>query len=616
MSEISTRYYLKNVDFTSDGKKYNFSVKYELSQEGRGKEIYIGEFLRAEGSEYANETVPEGLNFNTLYCLKKATVLLPVRKESYPQERQFWDFFPFEGENLRKTLALNDSAKAMVESIANGTLNPFGEGDRIFYSPAVIEPVYAPVNIDEFSTCSEKIDCMLQIISGLKQLMSNKALNDYNIVAHRDMKFKNVMVEYKDDGTRQIHIIDFPSVKLTSKERTETEMRTCLGFFSVENTAPEDVRPGFSVSTKTDVFALGTMLAEIFKIWDYDETKNPLSLLFKVANSIDLSDAKQCCDFFMKMDKNFPFENTDKPGWLEKALAAHDKNAAWDKIDLICPDIRRLFRAATAINPANRITLNRLEEELKRIQRNLKPLDMEEDEEMEQIKEKTTYFLVDTTQKNSYCDAYILDMQKVLESIGNNTKVVILPYASSHIAEPLHADNTVLEMKYSEQDEIGKYLKSLPETYRGKMGLSNLKKCLHNLLVYLQNNSNRTSFNGEIHIFAPDAPSEENLHRFSLFERDVTANITEKYFSGEELWQNFSLESDKIYVHTFDDDGAASRDRWYSLVPLSVLRPMPLTAEPSKTKSYSMDLQPKANIENAVLRKGKGFHFIGGSSTN
>ncbi len=614
MSEQPTRLHVNRMNFVHEGKKYFFTVQDKLNESGRGKDIYVGKFCRDQGTEFANESLPAGVQFDTLYCLKEATVYLPIDGQSYPQHRQFWDFFPFEGDNLRQIVALNDDARRMAGLIIDGTMDPFGAGDKQAFKCAVVEPLYVPFDVKLFPTCREKIDCLLQIIAGLNQLARNKTLKKYKIVAHRDLKFKNVMVEYGEGGTYRLRIIDFPSVKLYNKEGDRGESHTFLGFFSTENTAPEDVIPSYSITAKTDVFALGTMLAEIFEIWDLEgeSEKNPLSLLYKTVGNIDFSDARQCGHFYETMNKTYAYENADVAGWLEQVLAAHDKAACWDAITLTCPDVRRLFRAATAIDPSHRMTLRRFEEELKQISRGLhsKTVSVSHTEEREETVEQTVYFLVDTTQKDSYCDAYLAAMQNVLATMDKDTKVAVLSYGSEHMQRPLHPNTDMFQADRLEHTFVSEYVRRLPATIRGKMDVSMVKRCLHDLLMYLKSTANRQRFNGEIHIFAPEAPNEGNAGQFSVFEINAEGITVETYYSGSQIMQTFGKSTDKVYVHTFNDGGAVNRDAWYTLIPLPAERPVPLQAG---VQAQAVTPTVVANEQTPIRRKGRGFCLVGGA---
>ncbi len=613
MSEQPTRLHVNRMNFVYEGKTYYFTVQDKLNESGRGKDIYVGKFCRDEGTAFTNETLPVGLQFDTLYCLKEATVHLPIDGQSYPQHRQFWDFFPFEGDNLRQILALNDDARRMSGLIMDGTLNPFGQGEKQGFKCAVVEPLYAPFDIEKFPTYKEKIDCLLQIIAGLNQLAKNDTLKKYKIVAHRDLKFKNVMVEYGKGGTYRLRIIDFPSVKLYNKEGDEGVSHTFLGFFSTENTAPEDVISDYRITSKTDVFALGTMLAEIFGVWNIEgePEKNPLSLLYKVVGNIDFSDARECGRFYEAMKKRYPYGNADVPGWLEQVLAAHDKSASWDAITMTCPDIRRLFRTATAIEPSHRMTLRRFEEELKQIARALPQEEISVACEREEDVEQTVYFLVDTTQKNSYSDIYVTAMQNVLQGMDADTKVAVLSYGSEHMQRPLHPNTDVFYAERIPREFVPECVRRLTETVRGKMDVSTVKRCLHDLLMHLKSTANRRLFNGEIHIFAPEAPTEGNTGRFSVFTLGVDGTTEETYYSANDIMQTFGTNTDRVFVHTFNDEGAVKRDTWYTMVPLPEERPVPLQAGVQAGTAARTTVAVAA--QTPVRRKGRGFCLIGGA---
>jgi non-specific serine/threonine protein kinase/serine/threonine-protein kinase len=82
-----------------------------------------------------------------------------------------------------------------------------------------------------------------------------------NLVVHRDLKPSNILV----DREGRVKLLDFGIAKLLKEsggEREGTAFRTAVRAFTPEYAAPEQVR-GESVTTATDVYALGVLLFEL-----------------------------------------------------------------------------------------------------------------------------------------------------------------------------------------------------------------------------------------------------------------------------------------------------------------------------------------------------------------
>ena len=592
-----TKNYTQYVNFEYKGKTYYFTASKALHSDGSPKKVYLGFFSKGGDAAHKNEALPEGIEFDKPYCLKAANVFLPIGDISHPQDRHFWDFFPFEGENLRQIIALNDDATLMSEKIRSGNINPTEQTGNIHtFRCAVLEPVYSSFDVKAFPTFASKIDCMLQIISGLKQLMADETLHESKFVAHRDLKFKNVVID-DTANKKKIRLIDFPTVKVSPRENIIEQNRTFLSFFSYSNTAPEDVMEKFRVSDKTDVFALGTMLAEIFEIWNFDGICNPLTLLFKLSNNSSLIIADECSKFYNNLNKRYPYRGEEENNWLELVLHGHDKNANWSAVERLCPDVRALFRSATAIDPKNRVTLSEFEIRLKQIYENL----INENGEIEIMNSKTMYFLIDTSDLDLCRKNYLSVAEKVLNA-SPDTKVAMLHYGSCHASAPaLKPDPAPLTLTPVEGAEILDRIGTLLSGEWDEMNESELKSCLDNLANYLENASIRNKFSGEIHIFAPVPPNEKNTHNFEAIVNGAGGIASSVSLSCEDIAAKLGTENIKIYVHTFkNEDEQNTPESWYTTVYFDEDKPDDTTSDE--------DTPPVTT----VFKKGKGFHFIGG----
>lgn len=596
------------IHFISGGKSYNFTIDEQLSADGRPKRVLIGRFI-SRGDEFqCNETAPIGVELDKQYCLKAARVYFPLGATSHPQDRQFWDFFPFKGDNLREVVALNDDAAEMSQMLKEGTLDPLSGNDAYVFNCMVLEPVYQPFNIEQFRTNHEKIDCLLQVVAGLKQLMAEETLQRMKIVAHRDLKFNNVVMEKLGDSYR-LRIIDFPSVKFAPRSGEQTEDHTCMGFFSYCNTAPEDVLSKYTVSGKTDVFALGTMLAELFGVWNYGGMRNPLKMLFKLANNINGLDTQACHDFYAGLDKRFAQEDKiDNPTWLETVLASHEKNASWEHVRRVSSDLPMLFRAATMLNPQRRISLRDFERALRQIYNRL-PAETVQSAANTPV-ERMTYFLVDTTDLDVCRRIYIDAVERVMAT-SPSTRIGLMSYGCQEAKTPQMPDPSPLSFSPLVVNEALSEIRNLPSRSRGAADLSGLKGSLYDLSTYLGNASNRQGFNGEIHIFAPETPNEKNTCYFAVTTTGEGGAPTMSARTGREIAETFG-ENVRIYVHTFREDDSMDTPHWYTPVYFAQEKPVVQGAAPAPAREEQPQVESRTPVAKREYKKGIGFHFIGG----
>lgn len=607
---------LEPIKFVDNGYTYIFSPKKCLNPSGREKKIFLGCF------EYAHNpnciALPNGLEFEKEYCLKSVSLFFPLQEHLFPPERHFWDFFPFEGENLREALALNDDAKKLSNLLAETTSEKFNEASRNLgvLDCAIIEPVYLPFNIADFKSPIEKIDCMIQIVSGLKQLFSHTVLENHKIVAHRDVKFANVVVQNLSDGSKRLRLIDFPSVKTQNIDKSSKANHTQIGFFSFSNTAPEDVMRRFSISEKTDVFALGTMLAEIFKIWDFNEIQNPLTLLFDCTKGINITEPNECRVFYSTLNEKYQYINQNVPGWLEQTLDAHNKNACWNEIERICPEVRTLFRAATAIDPKNRITLNNFDKELRSIRHNLSlgcSNTSPQAKEVLDVPKKISYLLVDTLDLNLHCDTYIDAICQVAQ-ISPDTDFAVMPFGWRHMTDTMSSCPESLNMNPLNVDDACDYIRNLDSTSREGSFASEIKGCLFEISEYLNNQSNLNNFSREIHIFSPEMPHKKNSCVFQDYVVDELGMSKVVHPTNAQVCQKFDKDV-KIYVHAYKTPGELEDADWYTPVYLKLENKTMVYGNEHPSSPTNEDKPTPQNEPSdvaATLTKGIGFRFVGG----
>ncbi|MBE6686481.1 MAG: hypothetical protein E7591_04530 [Ruminococcaceae bacterium] len=598
-----------HVSFTFNNKKYYFEVEKELHREGSAKRIYIGCFRRSGNGSIPNDSLPTGTEYDKEYCLKTAYVTLPL-SISHPQNRHFWDFFPFKGDNLREVIALNDDAFQMSQELKNGGIKPYdtnADPDSLRnFDCAVLEPVYSPFRIEDFPTYFDKIDCMLQIIKGLKQLMGDETLREYRVIAHRDMKFNNVVVQHCEDGTRRIRLIDFPTVKFNFPDTQGNDNHTYLGFVSLSNTAPEDVIANYRVSAKTDVFALGAMLAEIFGVWSYDGVNNPLRLLFDCVPYIRTDIAEDCRIFYTKMNELYPYSGADGYSWLESALNANEKNAVWDNIDnSLRIWIRTLFRRAVVINPGRRISLDVFESELKKINKQIQTY--QNDYSKVGNDHRISYLLLDTSNIKSYVHIYSDVINDIINQ-NKGCKLYVMPYGAYHSSKVLTANPDSPDIFDITGENVMVKLSKLQESEHSEVHLNGLKGAMFDLSSYLKNGTVQHSFSGDIHVIAPEFPNEGNMCCFETRSIDLLGQLTSRLLNAVDIVEQLD-GCNNIYVHSFREQGS-STENWYIPVFINANNPVTLENEPVKS---SQSEETPAVQETEVLRSGRGFHFIGGT---
>jgi len=538
----------QTICFQQNNQKYIFTVDKKLTSDERCKQIYVGAFCR--NGQIPNESAPIGCELDRKYCIKKARIFFPLEEERLPQSRHFWDFFNFKGQNLRQVLAQNDDAKQMEEEIRSGALSPFEETEDKKFDCMVVEPLYKSVSDYEFPTAAEKIACILQIINGLKELMGQGPIADTKVIAHRDLKFRNVMVEEGEKGEKIMRLIDFPSIKLKYQDEEEDPDATVETVFSCNNTAPEDVVRGMARTSKIDVFALGLMLVEIFGIWSYKGTKNPLSVFFDVLD-VGITSTPELSGRLREIHKQYKDDPILlPPNWLEQVLQSHEINANWSEVDNKCPEIRSLFRKATMFDPADRITLEGFEKELRAI---LKELPKEEKNGCPL--EKVDFFLVDTTEFENCRTIYKTEAEKVMKDSGNLAWLFL--YGSSSRFYPLCPSDYDLKaenVEVSAVEHVLSQMDSVPSHPARAYELSQLKGCLYELIGLMEHEAYEKAFSYNIHVFTPHLPLESRLCALEVICDCPDGTHCVERPSAAEICQKVGKSPLTVYVHTFKSD--------------------------------------------------------------
>lgn len=499
------------IEFKNKGTYY-FTVRQDLTVNHRTikKRVLVGQFCST--GEHKNDSAPKGVCLDTTYCMKSAKVTLDMLTCEHPQNREYLDFLDYKGEHIRSILAMNRDAQKLCELIDN----PEGikANAETVLDCSIIEPLYEPFDVTVFDTVNKKLLCMLQIVDGLYDLTSSRFSAIKSIIAHRDLKFSNLVID-KTEGEPKIKLIDFSTVKTDFTHSDYNKISK--GALSPGNTAPEDVMPQYPVSEKNDVFALGIMLAELFGVWSEEDNKNPLSMLFDSAG-IDLSDTEAVNDFYSELIEASGYGKS--PCWLEKALSSQ---ADWS-IEFILPGIKQLFESATRLIPNDRISLKEFEAGLIGLMKN--------NEKEEEMPKRFSVFFISTDSIGENRDSYIQTACEIMRD--KQVCPVIIEY-SSKSGIVINAKDISLSLKDSKyiRDTLSlkHCLRSIVPTPSGYSELIGALYAVYEKLFVIGGTS---SFNGEFHIFTKALPTSENccvLH----FDKDKTLDVQSFCASHSEI---------------------------------------------------------------------------------
>ena len=524
-----------------------FTVTETLNQE-RAKKVYIGKF---ESSR--NEQAPKNCVLDKLYCMKKAKIAFPIDDFNRPQKRHYWDFFSFNGANIREILAMNKGSIEFNNAVQSGEIDILNNNNGKFsevYDCITIEPYYEDFNAEYFPSALEKINCIKQIVAGLRQLMSSKLFANAHITAHRDLKFRNVMVDKQENGEKVLRLIDFPSIKTEFDNGSKASFdQTTEGAFSYSNTTPEDVIEEYPVTEKNDVFALGCMLLEIFGVCSYEKTQNPLYIMFKKSN-LDIENKEDCAKFYMDLQDKYPFKGVTEQNWLESFLENHNIYINWDNIESCQKEIKELFRAATAINPINRVTLNEFEERLNRIEKTLSQAPQSKHKGL-----KKEIFLIDTKDLVSHRYVYISKIQEIMRGKWWDIEPVIIGYNwvdDNTVLQPIGTLTSLSDESIRYSTDLSSAVDKLTSTTSSYK--SCLKGCLFEIIKYMEGANCTTN----IHIFTSVPPTEDNMCPFQYAdEKDFNEikSLTARKIVGEHEGLN-------VFVYTY----RGITETWYKPV--------------------------------------------------
>lgn len=358
------------IDFIKEGKTYPF--RYEKQISGEVKNVYFGSFVRR---------APAGLKTGVGYCLKQILAINPAGT-GHAADRECYDLLDYEGDHLRQILARNDAAERVNEQLSReGRLN------RSVSDCMVVEPWYSSTehlfkNAGLMSVL-DRLKITRQYAYGAQEL-HKKLIGCWKVLAHRDLKACNGVMEDLGGGRFRIRLVDFATIWLYHDVR-QKDFRDQDGVMvrvshrkgtrklpvSPENTAPESVMSEYTISEKVDVYALGFLMASLFvrcnnayvnlnELWCEGEGWNE-GTLEEVRAKMERA-LREC-------RRKYESDNDIGPAWVERALKDRKVDFHWEDMENsdVLGEIRRLFYDSTRIDPEKRIGLNTFIDRLNQI---------------------------------------------------------------------------------------------------------------------------------------------------------------------------------------------------------------------------------------------------------
>lgn len=536
----------RHVNFECKGKMYPFYYDPKRTQTNinGSKTLYFGTFK--------NEA-PENLSVDTTYCLKLITIQNPA-VERCAAMRDCYDLLDFAGAHLRQILARNDDAERAAR-----TLKEHNTCEVCVCM--VIEPCYKSLegyflNCGDY-TARDRLDIVRQFAEGSRELSDPvNRIDGRSVGAHRDLKWENGV---QDSGEAGIHIrlVDFATVWLEGTRVTGTQVMrgTKPWVLSPENTSPESVMQMGKLSEKTDVYALGMMLASLFvrcggkyvnpsKLWceEYGWGNNEETPTLR-------KQMQRCQEMY---DQNDSF-----PSWIERdLLKEHGRSLEWgtDQDPKIMEQIRKLFQQATRIDPDKRINRYGF---IKRLEEIIRQLDSRTT-----VTERTpvSVYLFDAAGGDAYrqqylaaaADAFRGESEAAKQNGGTAPCALCVSYRS-----PLSGDrrSECLELLTTPpaggEKELCSGIEHIQPARAGEGDL--LLYAIYKAYDYLCARKERYRFTGNVYLFCPRIPAETELVPFSTeacdYDMESMLSVTLN-----------TLRQGQTYLYAFTGKEPTSRD--------------------------------------------------------
>lgn len=371
--------YVEPIPFRYKGTYYDFSKEEQLNSiEHSTKRVLKGQFTK---------TAPPGLKLNTTYILKVIMAKDPLKEVQNFVNRDCYDLLDFKGDHLRKLLCYDDNATMIRESLQRGA--SWTDSIQCMTIEEYGMPLSKVLENCGSMSVSERLSYVLQYAFGLQELMSeDNMIHGSRITCARDTKSPNGVVFKTANGEDILRLIDFASIRLErdlnsrnsirdneNNKREELASLTYRNPASMLNTCPEHVTKGMEYSEKTDIYALGMMLAGMFM---YQEEKNrpkkytnpmlywlnmhtlwPKKEPGETEAEREERAQRKIENLREKFEECKVLDNaTGQRTWIENDIRKKCGDVLkWENSDHI-HEIRSLFHKATRLDPKNRLSLS------------------------------------------------------------------------------------------------------------------------------------------------------------------------------------------------------------------------------------------------------------------
>lgn len=506
MSEVKKHY----IDFRFNNVPYTFS--YTQTEPKANGIIYFGMF---EGE------APGNLQKNVKYCLKEIQAVDPTNMP-FPVHRECYDLLDFEGDHLRTVLLRSDSAQEAAQEIK--TTNRLTR----CASCMIIEPFYKSAK-PYFTDCykfpvATRLDIAKQYALGSDELSGEgNRINRRSIMAHRDLKWENGMVELCGSRVR-IRLVDFATIWLEGSTKTGTMVAsgTQKTVFSPENTSPESVIDAYRISEKTDVYALGMLLASMFMRCEGSYV-NPNEVWVREIGWYQHND-KVLNDALRRCLKEYEQSPAETRSWIERDLEKMGKRVQWEMLSdtALLNRIRTLFCKATRIDPEKRISRSDFIQELTAIIHAAAQAN---------TRQPVSVYLFNTAGDTSLLKPYQKSVEKAFQrDIKNAHKQAdsiphalcvsyCAPTSEGKIGSKL---NLLSDFPCCTVQEIKHSIEKLSFTKQSSHDY--LLYAIHKACAFLYTNKDRYHFTGQVYLFTQNIPTEDELAAFRTLQKAYDLN--------------------------------------------------------------------------------------------
>lgn len=525
------------------------------------KTVYTGYFV---------ETAPAGLTPGVPYYVKTINIPQDNADLHLPQNREFYDLVDFKGVHIRKILARNPNAEACATELRK-------TGSCKQRSMCIsVEPAYGSTK-SLFHHCQSKsvaqrLDIALQYALGCQELTREcNKLGPYRIRAIRDGKADNGVMEQLENGIR-ILLIDFASILLDKTAPAAPPAPDMMilpdthsSVMSPVNTVPEsNPDSSFVVSGKTDVYALGMLLASLFihRDGEYQAPSTVWAHVYgwKSSESFNLD---KLWTGFENCARKYEPTSTWRQTWIEADLETKGCKMEWERLadEKVLTAIRKLFFHSTRINPKDRINLATFINTIQQI------IQMENNSP---AKIPVSVYLFDQQEFGRYRSDYqrvsghVMEREKQFR--GSSAQALCLAFRNM-LPTDKNPGDAVTVLSNAPVDRMANLLESCPE--RNGTGSSPLVHAVMRSaveLIHLLNQpGSRYAFTGHIHLFAPSIPALGTMVSFrpadgpAMGLNDLT-DYLQKAFPDAVL---------RISAYTAVPPDPFSEDHpWYNHIPL------------------------------------------------